>query len=156
MQYSLVLRSSVLFTSLASASPLLNERQTIDCVNPQASFSSSCWDTLDIPKYLNNWIKTTPKCEPNGRGIGCCIADEPWSTCFLRLAHGVSGADCSEISSTTCSWDPTLASDLAPAIKPQVRYVMRNIYVINSLFTELSSGKLPELEPQNPLYADEI
>ena len=151
MQYSIVLGSSVLLTSLASASPLLNQRQTSDCVDSRAIFSSSCWDTLDIPKYLNNWIKMTPKCEGNGDGSSCCTADEPWSTCFLRLAHGIAGADCSEISFAKCSWDPTLASDLPPAIKPQVRYVMRNIYVINSLFTELSSGTLPELEASKPI-----
>ena len=153
MQYSIVLGSSVLLTSLAAASPLLNQRQRSNCVNPAAVFSSSCWDTLDIPNYLNNWIKTTPTCED---GRSCCIADEPWSTCFLRLAHGVAGADCSEISSNTCSWDPTLAPDLPPAIKPQVTYVMRNIYVINSLFTTLSSGKLPDIEPRSQSYADKF
>lgn len=148
MQYSLVLGSSVLLTSLASASPVLSQRQKPDCVNPRASFSSSCWTTLDIPQYLDNWIKTTPNCERNGGdGSSCCTVDEAWSTCFLRLAHGVAGADCSEISAPTCSWDPTLASNLPPAIKPQVRYVVRNIYVINNFFTELTSGRLSELEP---------
>ena len=69
---------------------------------------------------------TTPNCTEDSSGANCCKPDEPWSTCYLHLAHGVSGDDCSEINPQSCTWDATL--DVDPKIAAQVRYVMRNIY----------------------------
>lgn len=142
MQYSLAFTTSIFLSSLTAASPILNQRQTVDCTDPRADLESSCWTTLHIPQYLTSWIKTTPTCGIHDNDRNCCKADEAWSTCFLRLAHGRPGGDCTQISSEKCSWDPSLASDLAPSIAPQVRYVLRNVYTINNLITSLYSGEL--------------
>ena len=100
-----------------------------------ADFDESCWATLGLSDYLldpvTGWNVTTRRCslvedDTDSDGSDCCKIGEPWSKCFLHLAHGVAGSDCSEINAQMCSWDPTLAVD--PSIAPQVRYVMRNIY----------------------------
>jgi len=94
--------------SFASCSPLLSssesyslESRGINCEDTAAAFDSSCWDTLNIAKFLNDpvtgWKKTTPTCTATGSGATCCRADEPWSTCFLRLYCGKPGTDCSDI-----------------------------------------------------------
>ena len=109
---------------------LLQHRQTVNCTDLKADFDASCWMTLGLSDYLEypetGWMYTTPKCSEGQSGANCCMPDVPWTTCYLHLAHGVSGADCSEINPQACSWDPTL--DVDPSIAPQVRYVMRNIY----------------------------
>ena len=74
--------------SLASCSPLspsyeassLASRE-INCVDPAAAFDSSCWDTLNVAKFLNDpvtgWKKTTPTCTPTDSGASCCHTGEP-------------------------------------------------------------------------------
>ncbi|KAL8785995.1 MAG: hypothetical protein Q9195_008406 [Heterodermia aff. obscurata] len=120
----------------------LESRQVVNCTDIHADFDESCWATLGLSDYLldpiTGWNATTRICSTtddgtDSDGSDCCKPDQPWSTCFLHLAHGVAGSDCSEINAQMCSWDPTLA--VAAVIAPQVRYVMRNIYVINDFFT---------------------
>ena len=101
-----------------------------NCTNLQAKFDPSCWYTLDLSDYLvhptTGWIYTTPKCLGDDDGTGCCMEGEAWSTCYLRLAHGFDGDDCSEINTQSCSYDATLAVD--PRIAPEVHYIIKNIY----------------------------
>ena len=152
MQYLIAFNSAIVSISLISASPVTNPKHTragnfvVNCTDAEAIFDSSCWDTLHVPEYILNWNRTTPICAADKDGTDqdgstCCEPDEPWSTCFLRLAHGIAGADCSSVIAQTCSWDPTLSPDLPSSVVPQVRYVMRNIYVINSLIASLYYGK---------------
>lgn len=117
-----------------AASPIpettVQTRQVVNCTDLEANFDSSCWTTLGLSRYLEypetGWIFTTPKCTEDQGGANCCKPDQPWSTCYLRLAHGYPGQDCSEINSQACTWDATLAVD--PRIAAEVRYVIRNIY----------------------------
>ena len=111
--------------------PSLAERQVVNCTDPQADFSEECWGMLNLTSWLQNWNQTTRICSTvddgtDSDGSECCKPDQPWTTCFLHLAHGVAGSDCSEINAQPCSWDAEVAVD--PSIAPQVRYVMRNIY----------------------------
>lgn len=110
-------------------------RATFNCTDLHADFDETCWAYLGLSDYLldpvTGWNKTTRICSTvedgtDSDGSDCCKPDQPWSTCYLHLAHGVAGSDCSEINAQMCSWDPTMA--VAPSIAPQVRYVMRNIY----------------------------
>ena len=119
----------------APLKPPIEPRQLVDCRDMAAEFDESCWATLGLSDYLldplTGWNATTRTCSTlddgtDSDGSDCCEGDEPWSKCFLRLAHGVAGSDCSEINAQLCTWDSTLA--VAPSIAPQVRYVMRNIY----------------------------
>ena len=148
LYHSLCRRLSVLDTTLRSSSSLclfsalpfvatspipetaLQTRQTVNCTDLGANFDSSCWITLGLSGYLSypetGWMYTTPNCTEDQSGANCCKPDQPWSTCYLRLAHGYSGQDCSKINPTACTWDPTLAVD--PKIAAEVRYVSRNIY----------------------------
>ena len=120
----------------------LEPRQVVNCTDIHADFDESCWATLGLSDYLldpiTGWNVTTRVCSTtddgtDSDGSDCCKPDQPWSTCYLHLAHGVAGSDCSEINAQMCSWDPTLA--VAPIIAPQVRYVMRNIYGKHQLST---------------------
>lgn len=85
----------------------------VDCNNITSAFSSSCWDTLNIPDYLGNvnygWIYKTPTCDNSTDSgvnqVGCCAPEEPWSTCFLRVGRGLPGAQCVTVSEGDCSWD---------------------------------------------------
>ena len=128
---------------LVAASPLpdpdLHARQGVNCsdLNPAASFDDSCWGVLDLSDWLSNpktgWNATTPVCTDSEDGTNCCEPDEPWTTCFLRLAHGNSLYDCSQINVQSCADEGTLSPYLSPSIVPQTRYVMKNIYGIFAL-----------------------
>ena len=113
----------------------IEPRQVINCTDLAADFDESCWATLGLSDYLIDPITgcnvTTRRCSnlndgTDSDGSNCCKDDQTWSTCFLHLAHGVAGSDCSEINAQMCSWDPSM--QVAPIIAPKVRYVMRNIY----------------------------
>ncbi len=125
---------SIVATNFGSCSPMpdseLSARQRVDCFDTATTFSESCWQILDLRSYLNHpvtgWNKTVPICTGWDLDSTCCIADEPWTTCYLRLAHGKSGADCSQINAQACSYDPSLNVD--PSIAPYVAYTMKNIY----------------------------
>ena len=123
--------TNFIFLPLATPSPLdlpLNnqQHQSVNCSDLSEPFDESCWETLDLPGYLHNWNQTVAICTKNE--TACCMPTEPWSTCFLRLAYGRPGSDCSEINTQFCSYDSTLKNGLDPDTAPRVQYVVKNIY----------------------------
>ena len=140
------------YLHLTAASPLnsdpsianLNTRATNNCTDLRAAPSTACWDELDIAGYLAGWNKTTPVCQATGAatndGSGCCAPNEPWTTCFLRLAYGTAGTDCSTFNVQSCTLN-TLSPKLDPSVAPKVGYVVRNIVVINNLFLSYYTSK---------------
>lgn len=133
---------SYAFLSLVVALPLLDSsplpkpdldiRQVVNCTDLKASFDSSCWNTLDLEGYLDDpdigWNRTTATCIGDEDDATCCLSTEPWTTCYLRLAHGFPGTDCSEINAQDCSYDSSLAVN--PRIAPYVAYTTKTIYGI--------------------------
>ena len=122
---------------IVDRSTTLEERDTYNCTDLQANFDSRCWDQLDLSGYLMNpttgWNHTVRICSDvenaeNNDGSDCCKQGEAWTTCYLRLAHGTPGQDCSQINSQFCSYQSTLASNLDPNTRPEVQYIMKNIY----------------------------
>ena len=116
---------------------VLQERQTYNCTDLEAAFDSRCWNELNLSGFLmdpdTGWNHTVRVCSEvesaeNNDGSDCCKQGEPWTTCFLRLAHGTPGQDCSQINSQFCSYQSALAPSLDPAVKPQYQYIMKNIY----------------------------
>ena len=112
-----------------------DRRDSINCTDLGADFFEECWTLLGLTDYLQDpvtgWNVTTPVCSntedgTDQDGSNCCKEGVPWSTCYLHLAHGFAGDDCSTINTGSCSYDATMAVD--PSIAPKVRYVMRNIY----------------------------
>ena len=99
-----------------------------------AVYDDSCWATLNMTSWIKNWNATTPKCSGSADGSDCCAPsnnpNEPWSTCFLRLALGDSDYDCSQINLKSCSLEGfVLASNYNTSVDmPQYRYAVRNIY----------------------------
>ena len=124
-----------------SAITNLHTRNTYNCTDLRADPSTLCWDELNISDYLDNWNQTTPACEASGGdGSDCCNPQEPWTNCFLRLAYGSAGFDCTKFDPQSCTLQ-ALRSDLDPRIAPKVGYVVRNIVTIHSLFVSYSLGE---------------
>lgn len=159
MPATLIIVASALLSFTAAApvqesirSGSLEARQAPNCnigiqANDAAAYDSSCWDTLGIMPYLTNWKATTPTCtdaeSSAGQTLSCCVASEPWSTCFLRLATKQSNAyDCTQLAQTTCSFPATLDPALDPTIASQVNYVVLNIMMINNFFAGYYKGQL--------------
>ena len=146
--------------SLAAAVPvhdgirsgLLEARQAPDCnigtqINNLEIYDSSCWNALNIMPYLTNWKATTPACTDADRSAGqtssCCVASEPWSTCFLRLATKNVGAyDCTQLLTNSCVFPIDLDPALDPTIASQVNYIVLNIAMINRFFAGYRTGQL--------------
>lgn len=126
--------SLIITPPFIESSPLpksdLSIRQVVNCTDLKSSFDSSCWNTLNLAAYLNDpetgWHRTAAICTGDEDDAGCCLPTEPWTTCYIRLAHGFPGTDCSEINAQDCSYDPSLAVD--PRIAPYVAYTMKTIY----------------------------
>ena len=159
MPSSLIVAASTLL-SLAAAAPVqdglrsgpLGARQAPNCnIGTQigiAMYDSSCWDALNIMSYLTSWKSSTPTCtQAQGSAwqiLDCCMASEPWSTCFLRLATRQSNIyDCTGVNLETCSFPELLDPALDPNIASQVNYVVLNIMIINSFFQSYYTGQLP-------------
>ncbi len=115
----------------------LDKRYTYDCTDLKASFDSRCWAELDLTGYLTDpvtgWNHTARRCDTvqgaqNDDGADCCKPGEVWTTCFIRLAQGAPGQDCSQINAQFCSYQSTLDPNMDPAKKPKAHYVMKNIY----------------------------
>ena len=144
---------------LAAAAPVqggirsepLEARQAPNCnigtgIN-NGAYDSSCWNTLNIMPYLTNWKTATPTCtdadNSAGTTLGCCIASEPWSTCFLRLATRKANAyDCTQVATTSCSFPASLDPALDPTIASQVNYIVLNIMMINNFLAGYYQGQL--------------
>ena len=123
----------------------LERRQWINCESDHASFDYSCWSTLNVSTFLTNWVSTTPICTTNRSdvrmdGSGCCIPDEPWGRCFLRLARGVDDQDCSVINDVKCGSEIVMDPKISASIHHQVRYVQKNIHEINNFFSNYYRG----------------
>ena len=74
----------------------------------------TCWDTLGMNQYMFNWNYTAEACK----------SGELWSTCFLRVAYGSDGYDCSRLGSLNCT-APRLGGPVKDA---QIFYGAQNIY----------------------------
>ena len=123
------------------ASPIqsINERYVdVDCHNEGSMFMSECWTRLGISDWLTRWNQTTPVCSDSSR---CCSDDEPWSTCFLRLARGRGGQDCTTVDDQPCTWDNEVSEYLHPSIYHEVRYVVKSIYGVHDFFSSYFKGK---------------
>ncbi len=125
--------------------PWLSERQDDpQCGNPAAVFVSSCWTTLGVSNYLENpqtgWNHTIPVCSDSTK---CCLLNEAWTTCYLRLGRGVAGEDCTTMDDSQCKWNGEISSYLDPSIYAQVRYVMKSIYGVHAFFSSYFKGKPP-------------
>lgn len=115
-----------------------------NCSDPGEPVTPSCWTSLKVADYLNNWKKTTRVCgESDTNGVGCCVKEEPWSTCFIRLSTGFAGDSCTGLwGDTYCRIVPTeLNKDLAPAALAPARYLLNAIYAIHSLFSSYDDGE---------------
>ena len=128
--------------SLTSAIPqetsLTQAPKPVNCtdVSPSAGYNSSCWDQLNVPSYLTEWQATTPTCMAGSTSNKvCCKIKEYWANCFLRLATGVTGGDCSVLGGPSCNYSATInPSLLSSPTAPQIRYVLREIVAINQFF----------------------
>ena len=110
--------------------------------DPLSTFDSSCWDILKLEEYLvdptTGWNTTIPKCDDTSK---CCKSDEPWSTCYLRLATGKAGWDCLSIAGDDCTWDRSISDHLDPSIRGRVRYITKTIFEIHNFFTKYFEGR---------------
>ena len=118
----------------------LKTRQAADCNNTSSDASTTCWDELDIPSYILGWNLTTPTCTGSHGENDCCQPEEPWSKCFLRLAYGQQGYDCTRLLSQSCTLNQ-LSPSLDPSIASKVRYVVQNIVNINQVFASYNLGE---------------
>lgn len=146
--------------SFVAASPVhpaphpstLENRQVADCSDLYAVHSASCWDDLNIPDYLTSWKANTPNCSNGDDGSKCCKPNEAWSTCFLRLATGTTGSDCTTITGS-CSNNQIAASTLSPDIVMKASYVVLNVVTIQNIFMGYVHGNSPQLLP-NTWHSD--
>ena len=128
-----------------SAAPYMEDplapRQTTDCnsTDSETLYDASCWASLDLTNWLSSWHAPNTCTDP-GNGTNCCLEDETWSVCFLRLGTGDSGYNCTQISVNTndCTYSGALNPDLDPSIRAQVRYVLRTIF---SMWISISNSK---------------
>ena len=178
---ALVLHHSIMSSSLivaalallpfAAAAPVqggirsksLEARQAPNCnigteTNSDA-YASLCWNALNIAPYLTNWKTATPTCtdaeNSAGETLGCCIASEPWSTCFLRLATRKANTyDCTQIGTASCSFPASLDPALDPTIASQVNYIVLSIMMVNNFLASYSKGQLFSTCSKYPSSAD--
>ena len=125
----------------------LEKRDGYNCTSPGSNFNAACWAELNLSDYLLNpvtgWNHTTPICGPTQDGSTCCNSDETWTKCYLRLAFGHDGYDCSQINPQKCSYQSSLSPNLNASILPQVNYIVENIF---SEFNPKSKGtKYPNI-----------
>ena len=91
------------------------------------AYNQDCYQALDIGQYVQDWSKSTPRCNDTN-SAGCCTAKEPWSTCFLRLNLDAD-FDCTQINVGSCSLEGHHSNQSGdPDTAAKKRYVVRNIY----------------------------
>ena len=135
--------------SLTAATPqrtaLTQAAKPVNCtdISLSASYNSSCWDQLNVPSYLTEWQATTPICNASSTSDhGCCKETEYWANCFLRLATGVTGADCTTVGDPKCNYTAQINPDLLnSSTAPQARYVLRGIIGISDFFDAYYGGR---------------
>ena len=115
-------------TGISTESTTSNASITVNCTAPNALYDESCWGTLNVSDWLLNWNQTVKRCgSEDTPGVECCMIDEAWVTCFLRLAHKAPvGRGCGIITQSGCVENDFISVDTS--ILPQVRYVNKNIY----------------------------
>ena len=115
-------------TGITTESTTSSASITVNCTAPNALYDESCWGALNLSDWLLNWNQTVKRCGPgHTSGVECCMVDEAWVTCFLRLAHkSPVGLGCGIITQSGCIENDFLSVD--SSILPQVRYVNKNIY----------------------------
>ena len=127
----LLLFAAVAIINLVTSSPIAvphtQRRQIVNCTDPNAITSGSCWEGLHLDEYLTNWNKNKPICTTDygtlQDGANCCAPNEVWSTCFIRLAMGNHGYNCININEGTC---PSFQVESSTA--PEVRYLLATMY----------------------------
>ena len=128
----MIIVASILVTLCvhATAQPLSN-RQVSCSGDPSIPYDPSCYGQLGINAWLQSWNKTVPRCTSASSGARCCgpsgNPNEPWSTCFLRLALGNADYDCSQINVKSCSLEGFQLAQGTNATA-QMRYIVRNLY----------------------------
>lgn len=141
----LSLAATLVAVTLVASSPIkgppLEHRQVVNCTDPNAITSGSCWEGLHLADYLINWNENRPICTTvdgtPGDGANCCAFNEVWSTCFIRLAMGNHGYNCININEGTC---PNF--EVGASTSPEVRYILGTMYSINNFFSNWN-GALP-------------
>lgn len=122
------------------------EPSLASCSDPNSVSGARCWSIADVPSYLNNdttgWIRTTPQCDDLTR---CCSPSEAWSTCFLRLASGQPGQDCTTLRGP-CTVRP-FDKYLHPGIVAQVKATVTSIYGVQAFFLNYAAREQPAVSP---------
>ena len=146
--------------SVAHALPFtdLQSRQSNDVCSAAAQvYRASCWDQFDVSTYLQNWNQTYSKttCGTVDDPLDCdtsktCLSDEPWSSCYLRLALQKAGESCLSLDGQGCDKNSKLDDHLDPSIVSQVRYTVRSIYMVESFFGSYFTGKSCDLYSGDP------
>lgn len=130
------------FTNASPFGRISQGYNEINCGSSAAAFDSACWTRLGLSQYLvdteTGWYATTPVCLDSTQ---CCLSDEPWSTCFLRLGRELGGADCTTMDDSKCTWDNEVGKNLSESIEAEVRYVMASIYGVHEFFSSYFKGK---------------
>lgn len=131
----LLLATTLVATILVAPFPMnepLQDRQSVNCTDPNAVTSGSCWEELHLAEFLTKWNEDRPICTTiDGTledGAHCCVPSEAWSTCFIRLTMGNHGYNCLNINEGTC---PNFVVDASTA--PEVRYILGTMYSKSSL-----------------------
>ncbi|CAL8579582.1 hypothetical protein XPA_005319 [Xanthoria parietina] len=99
-------------------------------------YNETCWNTLHVAEYILKWEQETPKCPPgNNTCIQTgCASNEPWSSCFLRLATGTPDYNCTQINIGHCTLEGFPLKNPNSTDMPIIRYAARNIFAINNFF----------------------
>lgn len=137
------------FAYVVPSAPLLLSRQTDDeCNSTGEVYRASCWDKYDLSNYLRIWNQTmmATVCGTVADPLDCdtertCLADEPWSTCYLRIAELNAGESCLSLDGQGCDKDSKLDANLAQSILGEVRYIVRSIYMVESFFGSYFTGE---------------
>ena len=82
---------ALLLVSLVTSSPVPESHRQlqtrIDYTDSSQLFDESCWTTLGTGDFLNKpntgWNITHACSGTASDELGCCAANEPWSTCFF-------------------------------------------------------------------------
>ncbi|KAL8976881.1 MAG: hypothetical protein Q9205_007208 [Flavoplaca limonia] len=99
-------------------------------------YNETCWNTLKVAEYIVKWEQEVTKC-PQGNNTCIqtgCKSNEPWSSCFLRLATGTPDYNCTQINIGHCTLEGFPLKDPNSLDMPQNRYVVRNLFAINNFF----------------------
>lgn len=127
-----------LTTAIPQLTAITQAPKPVNCtdISSPAGYNSSCWDQLNVPSYLTEWQATTPTCKANSaNNNACCNITEYWANCFLRLATGVKGGDCSVLGGPSCNYSAQISPNLLSSpTAPQINYVLRGIVAINEFF----------------------